>query len=206
MPIRLIMLLGCCWCDIGSTIPNQLTRQMTWDFLRNGFLIQNLTTSNCDAWGPFYTYALQTWMASWYQKFLVPPPIPGENRTRVNVSISVTNIMDINEQVFIFSTKAMSDYLLLCRLILVILSCVVGWSLPSSILPCHELAGFKHYFQGETHIKQLYLRLSRTESTKWQALECWDSFRQLPFLKFCSCSCCLLTELEEPNKYEHPSD
>ena len=145
-------------------------------------------------------------MESWYQKFLVPPPIPGENRTRVNVSISVTNIMDINEQVFIFSTKTMSDYLPLCHLILVILSCEEGRSLPSSISPCHELAGFKHYFQGETHIKHLHLHLSKTESTKWQASKCWDSFRQLPFLKFCSCSCCLLTELEEPNKYEHPSD
>ena len=100
----------------------------------------------------------------------------------------------------------MSDSLPLCRLILVILSCEVGWSLPSSILPCHELAGFEHYFQGERHIKQLHLHSSKTESTKWQALKCWDSFRQLPFLKFCSCSCCLLTELEEPNKYEHPSD
>ena len=64
----------------------------------------------------------------------------------------------------------MSDYLSLCRLILVILSCVVGRSLPSSILPCHELAGFQHYFQGETHIKQLYLHLSKTEVTRIKML------------------------------------
>ena len=43
---------------------------------------------------------LQTWYYDWYQKFLVPQPIPGENRTKVNVSLTVTNIMDINEQVF----------------------------------------------------------------------------------------------------------
>ena len=89
----------------SSTIANRLTRRIKWDFPRKGFLIQNLTTSNRDAEGPFYTYASQTWMESWYQKFLVPPPISGENRTRVNVSISVTNIMDINEQVFIFQQK-----------------------------------------------------------------------------------------------------
>ena len=48
-----------------------------------------------------FTKYFQTWLYDWYQKFLVPPPIAGENRTKVNVSLSVTNIMDINEQVFV---------------------------------------------------------------------------------------------------------
>ena len=94
-------------------------------------------------------------------------------------SVSPTSWISMSR--FLFSTKTMSDFLPLCRLNLVILPCESGRSLPSSILPCHELAGFKHYFQGETHIKQLHLHSSKTESTKSRALKCWDSFRQLPF-------------------------
>ena len=142
-------------------------------------------------------------MESWYQKFLVPPPIPGENRTRVNVSISVTNIMDINEQVFIFRQKRCQTT---CHCV------VLSW-------------WFCLVSQAGVFQVQFYLVMSWLDSNiifrvrrilnncictwaklKWQGSKCWDSFRQLPFLKFCSCSCCLLTELEEPNKYEHPSD
>ena len=64
-----------------------------------------------------FTKYLQTWLYDWYQKFLVPPPIPGENRTKVNVSLSVTNVMDINEQVFEKHLLALLSFMPSCHLL-----------------------------------------------------------------------------------------
>ena len=87
-------------------------------------------------------------MNAWYQKFLVPPPLPGENRTRVNVSISVTNIQDIDEQVQVRILMGRNDL----HFSLQNEKCPfdTGRSFPSSVLPCYELAGLKYHFQGET--------------------------------------------------------
>ena len=157
-------------------------RELTDKTNNMGFPQERISDSNCDAYGPFYTYALQTWMESWYQKFLVPPPIPGENRTRVNVSISVNNIMDINEQVFIFKQKQCQTT---CHCV------VLSW-------------WFCLVSQAGVFQVQFYLVMSWLDSNiifrvrrilnncictwtklKWQGSKWWDSFRQLPFLKFC---------------------